>query len=142
MCGDCCRRQGSPPFADELDTCPKEIRAIVDWFAEHDPYRYDHGRVCYFLSTEDKCLIYPYRPLACREFEPGGNDIGENAICPQSSPAEKWMANFEEQVKAEGHVTIMGRKVKLRFFAEQLGRTIARNLRNDLSRILRRIRRR
>ena len=127
MCGECCRQQGSPPFTPtelvDLDL-PPVIVAIVQWFTEHDPYRYDHGRVCYFLSTDDKCLIYDSRPIACREFEPGSRDA--DAICPQSQA---------------DRVIIMGRNVKLRFFVEQLSRTIARNLRRDLSRILDRIRR-
>lgn len=102
MCGDCCRKQGSPPFAGELYARPREIIAIVDWFTEHDPYRYDYGRVCYFLSTDNKCLIYPYRPIACREFEPGIKPCSQ--LCPEEQLAESkttrgQMIKFKEEAK-------------------------------------------
>lgn len=135
MCGNCCREQGSPPFTltelADVDL-PPVIVAIVQWFTEHDPDRYDHGRVCYFLSTENKCLIYDSRPIACREFELGDHDV--DAACSQASKIEK-------QLKELQSITVMGRTVKFRFFLEQLGRTIARELRNDLWRIYDRIRR-
>ena len=72
QCGACCREQGSPPWTDEdLPRTPVAIRDIIHWFAISDPYRYDYGKECYFLSTKNKCLIYDCRPEACREFEPG-----------------------------------------------------------------------
>ena len=133
MCGNCCREQGSPPCAQkDVEAMPAEIAAIVDWFSEHDPYRYDCNKECYFLSTENKCLIYPYRPRECREFEPGNHD--EDAACSQANKIERQLQELQS-------ITVMGRTVKLRFFVEQLGRTITRNLRRDLSRILDRIRR-
>ena len=79
-CGNCCRRQGSPPCVPEdVQAMPPDISAIVNWFSNHDPYRYDHKKECYFLSTENKCLIYPHRPEACRDFKPG--DKSNNIPC-------------------------------------------------------------
>ena len=72
QCGNCCREQGSPPcILADVAAMPPEIAKIVDWFSDHDPYRYDHKKECYFLSTGDTCLIYDCRPEACRDFQPG-----------------------------------------------------------------------
>lgn len=91
QCGDCCRTQGSPPcIPEDIDRMPKEIAAIVKWFSAADPYRYDYSKECYFLSTSNVCLIYPYRPQACREFEPGKD-------CPQTVKGTEMFTQKELQ---------------------------------------------
>lgn len=72
QCGACCREQGSPPCMPEcVAAMPAEIATMVNWFSDHDPYRYDHRKECYFLSIGNTCLIYDCRPEACRDFQPG-----------------------------------------------------------------------
>ena len=72
QCGACCVEQGSPPcIPEDLDRMPLVVRSIIHWFSDHNPYRYDHKKECYFLSTDKKCLIYDCRPEACRDFQPG-----------------------------------------------------------------------
>jgi len=127
MCGACCCEQGSPPCIDEdVAAMPPEIAAIINWFSAMDAYRYDYKKPCYFLSSDNKCLIWPYRPQACREFEAGVD-------CPDTK-ATKWMSNFEEQLRAAESKTVTAHMIEFRLALRAFWRLVISTWQDDMSR--------
>jgi uncharacterized protein len=68
-CGECCSRQGTPPFLHTPDDRPPPH---LEWDIDQHADRYDRGLPCLWYSVETKrCNHYEFRPLVCREFTPG-----------------------------------------------------------------------
>ena len=74
FCAACCVNVGRPPFQpEEIPDLPPEVQQMVAWFDRRDPQRTSRVTPCYCLNLATRnCLIYEYRPQACRDFQPDG----------------------------------------------------------------------
>lgn len=73
-CGDCCRNNSLiPPLVPGHPAdrhAPLWLRTVV----EHLRKRFadvaeDDGMECVFLTTDNRCAIYQWRPSVCRAFD-------------------------------------------------------------------------
>ena len=103
QCGNCCRQVGSPPFVDAGEMSPEIVR-IVAFYQYHDPHRYDAAMPCYFLSSDNKCLIYDQRPQICRKFIVSGESCffrKDHTMFSQQELQELWVKAQQAEQEVE-----------------------------------------
>jgi Fe-S-cluster containining protein len=87
-CGACCRHMVWVPFCGEVDPEWQQLKrerpdlaAGIEFdrkmrMTNRDEAREDYP--CLWLDRETgRCRHYEYRPITCREFEPGSRDCAE-----------------------------------------------------------------
>ena len=78
-CGDCCRGGGNVYFSDDELQDLKEYLKLNDekWkllknqlirFKKNGLNVHSSPKACIFINAENKCRIYPVRPLQCRSY--------------------------------------------------------------------------
>lgn len=73
ICGACCYDNvplsageflALVAFLDEKGTIEKTIQKVANWYVN----QFETVQPCIFLSQDNKCEVYPVRPLVCRLF--------------------------------------------------------------------------
>ena len=79
-CGKCCIGPGEVYFSeDDLENIynylaletnkeKEDLQRTISQSREHGLHVHSAGTACHFLSRENRCTIYPVRPLQCRRF--------------------------------------------------------------------------
>lgn len=81
-CGNCCREMNSPPFKPALSGQPAEEASLPteilrEYFGGMDRREADDwpdGVPCFWLTDDNECEHYEFRPQICREHKPGSRD--------------------------------------------------------------------
>ena len=78
-CGDCCRGGGNVYFSDEELQNLKEylnldaekwkllVKKLIN-FRKNRLHVHSSSKACIFIGSENRCRIYPVRPLQCRSY--------------------------------------------------------------------------